>query len=774
MALAWGTAYADPVIRSISVAGHTTTDERLITNVSGLRVGARLLPSSIADAVRRVYGLGLFSDVVISAGDDPDSAAVTIRVDELPRLRKLAFDGNKKAKTEKLLTVSGLREGQVVGADQVVAARHKIKSHYRTEGYFLAEVESAITPADTADLVDVTFTIRERGKVSVNGVVFEGNKDLATDDLRGKMSNKPKSFFKSVFGGGDFNKEKYAEDKEKIINLARQRGYLDFVIASDTVIVSEDQKSVTIRMMVEEGPRYFFGLTSFEGEKLLSEEQLRRQLKYKPGQVFDQEKYDESMAAIYAAYMEEGYMYARLNDRTHTEDSIVAIALELSEGVPAHVRRVNILGNTKTKDKVIRRELTIFPGQILRRSALIRSMRNVMQLNYFANVNEPDYKVLDNGDVDLNLTVEEKPTGQFQLGGGYSAQDKFVGTMSWSWPNLMGNGQNLTFMLDFGRRRQAYQVGFTEPWLFDAPTTVGFDIYRTNRVWDEPAIAGSQDYVEERGGLGLQFGRRLTWPDDYFRFLWDYRLENIRYADFSDAYLDSSKSDPYALNLLSWPQITSSMSFNIVRDSRDLPEFATRGSRAVYRVEFGGGLLGGEWNYLKNTLQYAFFHPVLWKFAFAPKFEVGTIAGAADISRLPHSERFFAGGVHSDGIIRGYDDGTIYSTVPEIPRKKEPFDLTIANPGSRSVRGRAMAVVNAEFTAPLVAQQIYSILFFDAGNVWANASQIRPFADMYTSLGFGLRLSIPGMGMIGFDFGWPFRGPEKGKMKPHFQFGSNF
>ena len=772
--VACGTAWAEPLVRSIKIEGNTTTDERLITNVSGLRVGGRLTPSSIPDAVRRVYGLGLFSDVVVVGGDDPDSTSITIRVDELPRLRKLALEGDKKIGKDKLLPVSGLREGQVVGAYQVVEARRKIKSHYRSQGYFLAEVESETSPADSAGYVDVTLNVREHGKVSVDRMVFDGAKNLSADDLQGKMSNKPKSFLKSVFGGGDFNKEKYAEDKDKIVEFAHQKGYLDFVILSDTLIVAEDQKSVTIRMTVEEGPRYYFGETSFEGQQLLTEDRLRRQLKYKPGQVFDQEKYDESMAAIYAAYMEDGYLYVRIHDRTRTQDTTVAIAMELSEGVPAHVRRINILGNTKTKDKVIRRELAIFPGQTLRRSALIRSMRNVMQLNYFANVKEPDYKILDNGDVDLNLTVEEKPTGQFQLGGGYSAQDKFVGTVSWTWPNLMGNGQSLSLMLDFGKRRQAYQVSYTEPWLFDTPTTVGYDLYRTNRVWDEPAITGASDYVEERSGLGLQFGRRLTWPDDYFRVMWDYRLENIKYTDFSDAYIDSSKNDPFSLNLLSWPQVTSSMSFIVMRDSRDLPEFATRGSRAVYRAEFGGGLLGGKWNYLKNTFQYAFFHPILGKLAFAPKFVVGTIEGTADINGIPHSERFYAGGVHSDGIVRGYDDGTIYAVVPENPRQRGPVDWTTAGRIMRSVRGRSMAVMNAEITAPLVAQQIYGILFYDAGNVWARTTQMRPFADMYTSIGFGLRLSIPGMGMIGFDFGWPFRGPEKGKMKPHFQFGSNF
>jgi outer membrane protein insertion porin family len=764
---------ADPVIRSVTIEGNTAADERLIRSVSGLQEGGRLTTTTIPDAVRRIYGLGLFADVVISATDDPNDADVTISLDEFPRLRAFSFEDNKKVDDKELEELTNLRQGQVIGAFQIVESRRKIKAHYRDEGYYLAEVEAETTSEDSTGAVDLVFRIREKNKVMVREVTFEGNTQFEDSELRGKMDNKPRGFFKSVFGGGNFNKSKYAADKDKIIEFYHKKGFLDFVIHSDTVIVTEDNEAVSIHMVVEEGTQYYFGETTIDGNELLSDERLLQLLKYKEGRVFNQEKFDESLGELYAAYMEEGYLYARVTDQIKTQDSTVSILLEISEGIPAHVRRVTVVGNSKTKDKVIRRELAIFPGQTLRRSALIRSIRNVMALNYFANV-EPDYNILPDGDVDLNFIVEEKPTNQFQVGGGYSAQDKFVGTVSLGWPNLLGNGQSLNLMLDFGSRRQSYQVNFTEPWFMNTPTTVGFDVFRTNRTWDESQISGTSDYVEERSGLGLQLGKRLNWPDDYFRVYWNYGLENVSYTDFSSAYLDSSANDPYALNLIDWPQITSSMSFIIARDSRDLPEFATRGSRAVYRVEFGGGLLGGKWDYMKNTLEYAYFHPLFWKFALAPKFKIGAIQGGAGISDLPHSERFYAGGVQSDGIIRGYDDGSIYTTIPESPRDVGPFDYTTSGPGTLSVRGRAITTMNLEITTPLVAQQIYSILFFDAGNVWARPTTMRPFSDMYTSVGFGLRISIPGMGMMGFDFGWPFRGDEKGKVKPHFQFGSQF
>ncbi len=764
---------ADPIIRTIIIEGNELTDERLIRNVSGLRVGARLTPSSIPDAVRRIYGLGLFADVVLSSTTGADTTAVTIKVMEHPRLGTLDFSGNDKVKDEELRKIAGLREGQIINPHLTVQARSKIKSHYRSEGYYLATIDVETTPPDSFHVVDVTFEINENNKVSVEAVIFEGNTQFSDDDLQGEMSNKPKGFFASIFGGGNFNREQYTEDKEKLTEFYHKKGYLDFVIHSDTVIVAENNKTVTITMEVEEGPRYFFGETEFVGNELYSDEQLADLLKHEPGKIFNQEKFDESLAGIYGAYMERGYLYARILDETNTMDSVVNITLEISEGVPAHVHRIDIEGNTKTKDKVIRRELAIFPGQVLRRSALIRSVRNVMQLNYFGNV-EPDYDIRDDGDVDLKIKVEEKPTNQFQVGGGYSAQDKLIGTVSLGWPNLMGNGQSLNMMIDFGSRRQSYSLSFTEPWFLNTPTTVGFDLFRTSRVWDEPQVAGSNDYVEERSGAGFQLGRRLRWPDDYFRVFGSYRWENISYTDYSEPYIDSSATDPFSLNLLDWPQVTSSMAYTVVRDSRDLPEFATKGSRAVYRVEFGGGLLGGKWNYFKNELRYSYHRPIIGKFVFAPKFELGVIQGNANIRDLPHAERFYAGGVHADGMIRGYTDGSIFATTAQDFKEIGAFNYLIGRPSPSTIRGRAMGVMNLELTLPLVSQQIYGLLFYDAGNVWENPTQMSPFSDMYTSVGFGLRITIPGMGLMGFDFGWPFRGDEKGKMKPHFQFGSSF
>lgn len=772
------------LITDLVIEGAQTVDAQLVRNTSGFRVGSDVSRESIQQAIHQIYGLNLFSNVQVLGEEFGEGVRLIIRVTELPRLDKVVFKGNKELK-EKDFGLT-LRRGQPVGPHALQEARRKISSAYQEKGFFLIDVQTSLEPTPVAGEVDAVFDIEENKPVGVEAVVFEGNQQVESDELRGKVKNKPRSFLKSIFGGGKFNREKYDEDKTEIIAYYKKNGFLDAVIASDTVMLNEKKTDVTIRYTINEGPRYYFGESEFTGQSVLTEEQLRRGLKYRPGDVFNQEKFEESVGNLYTLYQEEGYLYARVIDETRTTDTTVSITYEISEGVPAHVHRINIAGNTKTKDKVIRRELAIYPGQVFRRSLLMRSLQNVMQLNYFSNV-VPDYNVLPDGRVDLSLAVEEKPTGQIQVGGGYSGQDKFVGTVALGIPNLFGNGQEANISVDYGSRRQSYSLSFTEPWFRDTPTSVGFDIFDLERTWDEPLIVGTDDYTEDRTGFGLRLGRRLTWPDDYFRVFWRYRFERVQFRDFTDEYLEENINNSFSLEKVQWPQTTSSTSFTVSRDTRDLPEFATSGNRSTYEIEFAGGLLGGDWNFTRHFATHSRYHKIWKGFTLAPVFRLGVLQGGADIGAIPHSERFYAGGTRSDGMIRGYDDGAIVSRVNDstvtgyIPGPVSGdliADLVTGDGAGRykpyaAVRGRALGIMNAELTYPIVSQQIYGLLFFDAGNVWLDVSNVQ-LTDLFTSYGFGFRLAVPGMGTLGFDFGIPNRGTEKGKLKPHFQFGSTF
>jgi outer membrane protein insertion porin family len=770
-ALTGGAQGQTRTISKVVIEGNQVVDAKLIGNVSGLKPGDAVSRESIQQAIHQIYGLGLFSDVQVYGEEDGDKLRVIIRVSENPRLDQIVFKGNKELK-EKDFKLP-LKRGRTISPHLLKEAERLIREKYQEKGFFLVDVQSELAPTPVSGEADAVFRIKENKPVGVEAVIFEGNAQIESGDLRGEVSNKPHGFLRSIFGGGKFNREKYAADKVAIIDYYKKKGFLDAVLVSDTIMLNEFHTDVTLKYTVNEGPRYYFGTTEFTGNEIFDAERLRKVLEYDEGDVFNQEKYEESIGNLYTVYQEEGYLYTRIIDDTKTSDSTVAISYEISEGVPAHVRRINIVGNVKTKDKVIRRELAIFPGQVFRRSGLVRSLQNVQQLNYFANV-QPDYSVLPDGRVDLSIEVEEKPTGQIQVGGGYSGQDGFVGTVALGIPNLFGNGQEANISVDYGARRQSYSLGFTEPWFLDTPTSVGFDIFDLDREWDVAEVPGTRDYVEKRTGFGLRLGRRLTWPDDYFRVFWQYRFERQDFPrnEISDAYI--ARDFASGIDKFDWPRSTSTMTLTIRRDTRDLPQFATRGSRASYSVTFAGGLLGGSWSYINHVFNYARYLPVWKGITLTPALKLGAIQGGASRTAVDPNVLYYAGGIRSDGMVRGYDEGYILARTT--PTGTVPaYDADVR--GTTFERGRGLLTLNTELYFPLVTQQIYGLLFFDAGNVWMEVSDLDPF-DMYTSYGFGFRLAVPGMGTLGFDFGIPLRGipgiVQKGKLKPHFQFGSTF
>jgi outer membrane protein insertion porin family len=762
-------------ISQIEVEGNRSVDKSLIINMSGLSVGAELDPAVIQDAIKKLYAMKLFSDIQIEGQESDGRTELLIKVREYPRVASIQISGNKKIKTDKIKEKLNIALGKVISPMDVKADVDNIKSIYREKGYLAAQIESEVLPSDKEGEVTLKFEIKEGGKVKIKKIFVEGNKTFEDSKIKKQMKNKQDSFWRS----GEFDPEKFEEDKERIVEFYKKKGYLDAGVVSDSIWYGPSPGDMFIQIVLTEGDRYNFGKISWEGNKLFSGDKLDQLVKFKEGEIYDQKKYEETLGNFYSAYQEEGYIYVVIEDKTSTRDSVVNIDYHITEGIPANVHKINVEGNTKTKEKVIRRELSILPGQRFRRSLLMRSIRDVMYLNYFANV-EPDYEVLENGDIDLSIKVEEKPTGQIQFGAGYSATDKLTGNIGLGIPNLLGNGQSASLNWDFGKTRQTVEISFTEPWFRDTPTSVGFDIYQINRKWYDG------EFTEETKGFSLSLGRRLSWPDNFFRVYWRYRWELLRYYDFEndithpshplrdvnlplsfdhvfDFMHPSSAVNPLAL--VEWPRKNASTSFTILRDSRDLPQFATRGSVFSWYTELAAEFLGGNLAYHKHIFETRYYLRTFWKFVLAFHAKAGVLDGRDREASELYSERFSPGGTDPDGMIRGYSDGSI-----------GPVDSE-----GNLLRGRSVLVYNIEYQFPIVEQQIYGLFFADAGNAWRSGRAIRPFAlrhqsdlDLFRSAGIGARMVVPGMGVIGFDFAYGFDHAEKGEWRPHFQFGTTF
>lgn len=742
--------YYGSTIASVKLSETAAADSFLVFNASGLVPGEIITAGKVQDAIKNIYALGIFSDVAIKGKKVSGGVELLIEVEAYPRVSEIRFEGNKKLKEKTLKKTVTIYEGRIVSPGTVKSNVGRLMDLYEDKGYLLARVESEVTPDEKQpDRVVLTFKIDEGRKVKIKDITFSGNSFFDDDKLRSKMSTKRKSFFRS----GSFDSEEYREDKQKIVDFYKKEGFIETVVTGDSIWYSDDFKWLYIKLYVTEGERYYFGEFTWEGNTLFTDDEIASVFKVKEGQKYNQEKYDETLFKLHELYQDEGYWYSQIDDKKTPHDNTLDVHFKITENDPVYVRMIHVEGNTKTKDKVIRRELKVKPNTIFKRSVLGRSLRDVMILNFFGNVT-PDWNILDNGDIDLIVKVEEKPTGQFQMGAGYSARDKIIGTLGLGFPNFLGGGQTVSFDVEFGKIRNTFNISYFEPWLFDTPTSLGLSIYVQERRWYDW-------FTEGRRGGSLRVGRRLRWPDNYFKLFTSYRLEELKYFDIEQSYMDKYKDIPYSVDKIDWPQRTSSMSLTIERDSRDLAMFATKGSVVYWSGELAGTFLGGYWNFWKQIVGTEYFYTPFWKFTFVLKGKWGIMNGIYEGDKdVPYSERFTPGGTDPDGVIRGYPDSQVG------PRSLDGGYLG----------GRGEVIYNFELTIPLAEQQFYALLFFDAGNAYRTGDELKRnlVTNFYKSFGFGFRVVAPMIGIIGFDFGYPLDGEDKGDLRPHFQIGRGF
>ena len=730
-------------IAKIVVTGNERAEASLILRLSGLSEGMRLTPESVGNAIRSLYALGLFSDVRVYAEEELEGGAIVeIVVEELPSLRKLAFEGNRKIKKEELSDELGFMEGQVVGPKEIRDAEREILRMYEDKGYHLAKARGDVSDPDGEGRVTITFHIEEGQRVQVRRIRISGNEAIEISKIRKGMETKEDRWWR----GGDFKEEVYREDLERILALYRREGYRDAEIVGDSLYYSSSKKDLFIDIAIEEGIQYRFGKISWEGNELLSDQTLTEKMEIREEESFNEDKLALTRYNIETEYQERGYLAARAIPRMTLEGETIGLHFQLMEGVPSKVRLVNIEGNTRTKERVIRRELLIKPGQVFKRSALDRSRRDVYLLNFFSKVDVEPSPPDEDGGIDLTFRVEERSTGMASMGAGYSGRDKLVGTIGLSIPNLFGNGQQLDFNWDFGSRRETFYLSFSEPWLFGTPTSGSVSMYHTTRSY-----LGYYDY-RRRGG-SLSMGRRLSWPDTYSRASVQYRLEEVKYFNFDADYEGPVREEQ------SWT--TSSFGGRYVRDTRDMPQFPTRGALLSYRPEIASTVLAGNANFQKHLLDASLYFPTFWKFVLNLTARAGVVKSFGDSEDVPSIEKFTPGGVDFDGMIRGYSDQSVG------PRGE----------GNFPVGGRSLLVFNLEYRFPITEQQLYGLAFIDAGNAWEWTSDMRLF-DLRYSAGIGFRLVAHMLGTIGFDFAYGFDrrkvDGQPAQWKIHFQFGPQF
>jgi outer membrane protein insertion porin family len=739
-------------INKIRIEGNVAADSGLIMLNSGLYRGANITADHVQRAIKNLWQLNIFSNIqIVAERQVSDRIDLVIRVEEFPRLEDWTIEGNEKLKQKDVNKEMGFYKGMVFTPFVQYKGKKTLINKYKEEGYLLAQVEIKNTILE-GNRVTSQIVITEGKKVQVRRIQVFTKGQLDPEKIR-KALKKVKE--KRWWRGADFNREKYETDKQNLLTFCRKEGFRDAEIERDSVYYSEDKRDLYIDVYVDEGHQYYFGDITFEGQTIFPEEILRSQMIVQKGDVYNQENFEKSIREnLQNLYYNEGYLFANILPlEVPVSQDTVDVRIRINEGHVVRIKEINITGNTKTHEKVIRREFKIYPGDTFNRTRLERSVRDVWVLNYFANV-VPDVKLLPNDDkhINLDVNIEERSTDTANMSAGFSQRDGFIGSIGISLNNFSlkhplagGDGQRLTLQWDFGKFYRNLSLSFIEPWAFGSTTLLGFSIFDTRfsgafRPWD-----GS-----ERGGT-IQAGRRFRWPDSFFRGDWIWRIAqneifNIRSSSITGplAVTQERKSSQISITQV------------IRRDSRNRPEFPTFGSVFNMRTKLAGGPLQGDEDFLKNVLTFEWYVPMKLGFVFYLENTFGTIHRLRDNSYINPNELFFMGGSglgYSESL-RGYDDGRV------------------GPPGG----GLSMARITSELRIPVAPNPtIFVLLFAEAGNTWANFEDTN-LSELRRSVGVGARLFMPLLGIIGVDFGYGFDyydifGNRQGEWKVHFKFG---
>ncbi len=737
-------------IAGIRIEGNERTEESLIRSRFPLSIGDRYNPGLAREGLKDLYGLRLFSDIQLLRELRPDGRVeLLLQVEERARIGSVRFMGNEEIGADDLADRILVTRGQLHDPATIASARREILIAYKEDGYPLAEVTILPTTSPDTSAVDITFRIDEGERVRLRDITFTGAEHFSTDKLRGKLETKQKGFLRS----GRFKQDVFNEDMEKVASFYRDSGFRDAEVLGYDSSYSDDQRDMFIDVQVSEGPQYTLDMPTWEGNESISSDVIGRLMTWTPGDPYSETRIQDGSAAITEVYNEHGYL---LGFRVQEEETVsdghrAQIHYRISEGEPSRVGEIRIAGNSRTKERVIRRELMIYPGQVFRRSALMRSQREIFELRYFDDVQLNFYpKGDDSNDIDLEFTVVERSVGTAGAGMGFSSATGLTGFLQLGHPNLFGNGWNINIRGERGSRGSQYELSFTEPWFMDRPISVGGDIFdtRLSRI----------DYRYRTRGVGFTVG----WPFpgiDYTRIFTTFRVQDVSITDLS-----SSLSERARESLLGAAGRTNSLRFRIYRNTTDNPFYPTAGTRTSWTSEFAGGVLGGTVDYQKHILDHRSYVKPFWIPVIMVRERLGFLLPYTAGADVPGYETFRLGGTVFN-YLRGYDD---YYVVPRDNIITDIFG------DSRFPGGRYMMTLTAEYQFP-IAHPLHGLLFMDMGNTWNDLNDVSLY-DLKRGAGLGCRMEIPMLGILGFDYAYGFDRdqPDGPGWKAHLILGQSF
>nr|WP_310391526.1 outer membrane protein assembly factor BamA [Hymenobacter sp.] len=765
----------------ITVSGARYLDPNTLIGLTGLRVGDAIsIPGEeIGKSIRKLWAQGILGDVSVTiARTEGTKIFLDYNLKERPRLSKFTFSGIRKGQTEELTKKITLIRGKVVTDALLNNTRTQVRKFYVNKGYLDAKVNVIQVPdSSLSNSVALRIDVDKGAKVRIHDIAFEGNKAFSDRKLKGKLKKTKERKPYKFLTAGKFQKSEYEEDKKKLLEFYNAEGYRDAIIVADSLV--RDEQGLALNIRVDEGPKYYFRHITWNGNYLYDDKTLANVLGIKPGSAYSKEVLDKRLnynptgQDISSLYLNDGYLFFTIDPvETKVEGDSIDIEMRLSEGVQAHIKDINIAGNTKTSDHVLRRTLRTLPGDKFNRELLIRSQREIATLGYFdpekIGINPIPNPV--DGTVDINYTVVEKPSDQVTLSGGWGGFAGFIGTVglvfnnfslrkagtlsNWT-PVPSGDGQRLALNVQAnGVQYQAYSLSFTEPWLGGRrPNSFSFSLNHSIQRTGTATDASNSSFIKVNSAtVGL--GRQLRVPDDYFTL--SNSLSLSQYQTQNYALLPGFTSG-YATNI--------TLNTTLARNSIDNPTYTRRGSSLSLSVNLTPpySLLNPDHasteliEFHKWMFDASWFMPIVGKLVLNTRAHFGFLGKYSSRREIGPFERFKMGGAGLGANGGGnFLVGTDFVGLRGYADPNQAFAIPTAQ--GNQAGGIAFNKYVLEMRYPVSlnpAATVYVLAFAEAGNSYGSYSEYNPY-KLYRSAGVGARIFMSAFGLLGFDYGYGF------------------
>ncbi|MFH1019970.1 MAG: outer membrane protein assembly factor BamA [Pseudomonadota bacterium] len=716
------------LVQSIAIAGNSRVDSGAVMRQVKSQAGDRYAPELLRADLKNIFQMGYFDDVQILVTDTEKGKEITFQLTEKAVIGQVLINGEKELDEKDVKEVVSISPNTIINTKEVQTSVENIRKLYKDKGFYRTNVAAKLNYA-TPDKVNVTFDIEEGVKMYIKDIRFVGNKAFTAKELRKEMTTSEKGLLSWFTESGKLKRDLLEQDRSRVGALYHNSGYIEARISEPVITDEGDWLYVTFD--IQEGDRYRVGTIEIEGDIVGDKNELFSLVELSKEKFFSRKILRDDVMRLTDRYAESGYAFAEIEPKLgkNDEDKRIDLSLKISQGILVHINRINIKGNTRTRDKVIRREMQVKEGGLLDASAVRKSSERLQRLAFFEEVNVTPEATAQEGLMDVVVDVKEKATGTFSVGAGYSSVDNlmFMGEISEN--NFLGKGQRLSLQANVSSRSNRYNFSFTEPHLNDTKLLFGYDLYNWSREYD--------DYTKDSTGAALRFAYPL-W--NKWNLGWGYGYDDTTMTDVLVTNVPQSLLDSMEI------ETTSFVRVGLSKDTRNKLTDASKGWLTTYSIKQAGGPLGGDSAFTKYEATSGWYYPMWWETTFHVKGSIGYVAENED-KKLPVYEKFYLGGLNT---IRGFDSSKVS------PLELNPDGVTYSRVG-----GEKMWYGNVEWIFPIVKDiGLKGLVFFDLGNVYTD-SETWDIADLRYSTGLGFRWLSP-MGPLRLEWGWNLA-PEEGE-----------